>query len=156
MDCACLTFEQLSIYYRRPVSYNVWYQELIKDGHPPDLQKCLEVFNSHFPNSLVCVYKSPDIAGSIIMLDAPIKFKSLKNPVAVPYILICNEFTEYRANINEEATCHMCLCYFSQDYVTLITPMKPQNIDDYAILPQQISYEDFWKMTLLVFQINIK
>lgn len=147
-DCAPLTYEQLSLYINKTISYDVWFKELIINGHPPDIQKSIAVWNKEFPdNPMRCIFKAPDIIAPIIVIDEPVKFRE-------PYIWIGFVANEFRADLKEEANCHMSLCFLEHDKVIIISQLKPQKEDSSAILVQEYSYEMFYKITYLVFSVN--
>jgi hypothetical protein len=137
-DCVPLTFEQLSYYIHSPVSYDVWYQELMKDGHPPDLDKITVSWNKLQPNhELICVWGNPifDKTNLVILDDKLVKRKS--------YFWIGEEPEKYIIDKKEEANCHAALCFFDHGKVILITTDKPHRENSSAISVQELTYQEF-------------
>lgn len=148
-DCVPLAFEQLSILIHHPVSYNVWRQELIKNGNLPDVEDMYLVWNKKFPdNSLYAIWQSPYIKSQLIINEIPTDFHR-------PYIWVGEEIDGLVDKKDNQANCHCSLLFFESSKVILISPLKPQNVDPTAIFAQELSYEEFYRITFFVFAVNL-
>ena len=147
-DCVPLSLERLSIYYHHPISYYIWYNEIMPDGEPPDVSTVIRVWNKLEPEHiLTCTWIAKGLQTPLLVIDLPLELHRA-------YLWIGIEPRENLANLKEEANCHSCLLFFESDYVILLSPLKPHNKNSTEILIQTWTYKEFLARTLCVFKVN--
>jgi hypothetical protein len=147
-DCVPLTFEQLSFYIHKPVSYEIWKAELMPQNHAPDLLDALNCWNKRMPNNnLICIYISKLFdPGPLIVLNDPIRYKKA-------YVWIGYEPKKFVVKADEEVNAHCGLVFFDERKIVLITTEKPRSKDSSAIQVQELTTDEFWGMTFMVFEV---